>query len=77
MKIPRFIHYIYAHAMAYYWLPCPICWRMYGGHENDGGTLWDSRYSGRGVCPNCTDEANRRNAEFFDKLPPEVMELRG
>lgn len=33
MMLPRFAHKAYAKAMGYFWLPCPVCGRMFGGHE--------------------------------------------
>ena len=29
----RFLHRIYARFMGYFWLPCPACGKMFGGHE--------------------------------------------
>ena len=34
----RWLHHIYADLMGYFWLPCPQCGRMFGGHETKGGT---------------------------------------
>jgi hypothetical protein len=31
--MPRWLHRLYAAALGYFWLPCPICGRMFGGHE--------------------------------------------
>lgn len=33
MMIPRWLHRLYAHARGYFWLPCPVCREMFGGHE--------------------------------------------
>jgi len=30
---PRWMHKLYASAAGYFWLPCPVCGRMFGGHE--------------------------------------------
>ena len=62
--LPRWIHRRYAELLGYFWLPCPLCGRLSGGHEWDGFNPRASmpvpgepnRY--RGVCPSCT----RRNA---------------
>ena len=29
----RTLHRIYAWMFGYFWLPCPVCGRMFGGHE--------------------------------------------
>ena len=50
---PRFVHRWYAETMGYFWLPCPVCGRMFGGHEW-GGTIRISDTKGRAVCsPEC------------------------
>jgi hypothetical protein len=33
VRLPRFVHRLYAGLMGYYWKPCHLCGRMYGGHE--------------------------------------------
>lgn len=63
--IPRCLHQLYAFWLGYFWLPCPLCGKYFGGHE------WKDR-KGRssrivdparsrpgatyrtGICPNCT-----------------------
>lgn len=35
--IPRFVHRLYAHALGYFWQPCPICGNHFGGHEYVSG----------------------------------------
>lgn len=32
--IPRWTHRLYARVAGYYWLPCPLCGREFGGHEH-------------------------------------------
>jgi hypothetical protein len=29
----RILHRLYARLMGYFWLPCPACGKMFGGHE--------------------------------------------
>jgi len=57
MKLPRWIHKLYANAFGYFWLPCPICGRKFGGHEWDiernNNSIKETESSGSGVCPNC------------------------
>ena len=61
MKLPRFIHRIYADLFGYFWLPCPICGRDFGGHEIGDVSLMHSPHEGRLVCCNCGKEARRLN----------------
>ncbi len=64
----RFLHKVYAHVNGYFWLPCPICGRMFGGHEKKGDLMIDwSR--GKAVCSNCIDRANERNRIWMEAHP--------
>ncbi len=63
MKLRR-MNKIYAQTNGYFWLPCPICDQMFGGHEWDA-TLRISQSQGVGVCPDCVEEATKRNTEKF------------
>ena len=29
----RFLNKIYANIMGYFWIPCPVCGKHFGGHE--------------------------------------------
>jgi hypothetical protein len=52
----RRLHRAYATANGYYWLPCILCGRPYGGHEG-GTTIPDpTRGPGQGIviCSRCT-----------------------
>lgn len=33
LRHPRWANRLYAAAVGYFWLPCPICGQMFGGHE--------------------------------------------
>ena len=61
---PRFVERWYAKATGRFWLPCPICGEMFGGHEW-AGDLMDSIGHGRAVCANCADEAWERTDALF------------
>ena len=54
---PRFINHIFAYLLGYFWLPCPICGRNFGGHEWSN-TLLSSTGHGKGVCPKCGNRAD-------------------
>lgn len=60
----RLLNKIYAKLFGYFWLPCPICGKMFGGHEC-GGTLRITIRRGKGVCSDCGGKAIRRNIEKF------------
>lgn len=70
MKKPRILHKIYAHLFYYFWKPCPICGREFGGHEKLGGVLFTREYAPNSyvveaVCENCGEEASSRNKGFL------------
>lgn len=56
----RWLHKIWAYLRGYFWLPCPMCGKMFGGHEI-GGHLMENWTDGQGVCRHCATEAERRN----------------
>ena len=60
----RLLNKVYARLMGHFWLPCPICGQMFGGHEW-GGSLKISTRKGAAVCLDCKEEADRRNRENF------------
>ena len=49
----RLLNKIYANLFGYFWLPCPSCGKMFGGHEVRG--IKSIFKNGRTycVCPNC------------------------
>ncbi len=40
MSLPRWCHRCYAWFAGYFWLPCPVCGQMFGGHEWSGGWVF-------------------------------------
>lgn len=54
----RWLHHLYASLGAYFWLPCPLCGREFGGHEWLTGpfsSVPDGEPGRRsGICPPCT-----------------------
>lgn len=58
----RRAHHWYATTRGYFWLPCPLCGREFGGHEwraADGlvasiPTPGGEPGEGTGICPRCT-----------------------
>lgn len=62
-RLPRWMHCLYAWIARYFWGPCPLCNRPFGGHE------WKDRNglsstittevrkkgrTGKAICPACT-----------------------
>ena len=56
----RWYHRIRAFATGHFWMPCPNCGRMFGGHETGGGTQWTGTPFLPGVgfvcCPHCPED---------------------
>lgn len=64
MRLPRWLHRFYAWVTGRFWLPCPHCGAVFGGHE----WLFDQEYRANGhlasvwiegghhraICPACT-----------------------
>ena len=56
---PRWMHRLWAYLLGYFWAPCPVCGREFGGHEWDGQGIpkRTEPYIKRAVCsPECVDE---------------------
>lgn len=70
---PRTLNWAWAHLGGYYWIPCPICHKKFGGHEKNG-SLMDTWSSGRTVCRNCIDLANKVNEQNMEKWQPQINE---
>ena len=68
MKRPRWTQRWRAVIGGYFWLPCPLCHREFGGHEwadIDGkpSVIPTGRGTGLGICPDCT-AAGLGNADY-------------
>ena len=65
----RKLHKLYAYLFGYFWLPCPVCGKYFGGHEIANKESIIALYSkdGRGklVCPDpqCAYEAGVLNTQ--------------
>lgn len=64
MRLPKCVRKAAAFSGGYFWLPCPICGEEFGGHEwkDPRAVLKTSPHEGWGVCSDCIEEAQRRNA---------------
>ena len=62
----RNFHRRFANTMGYFWIPCPLCGREFGGHEG-GGSVPNPLHDVDGkrrpgwliICSQCTIERNR------------------
>ena len=56
-KFIRMIHRLYANALGYFWIPCPLCGKYFGGHELDPrlhvGIMTSAVGILKGVCKSC------------------------
>lgn len=52
----RFLHRCYAWVFGYFWLPCPVCGKYFGGHEAPIGAGIIKDGKGLMVCPNCAPD---------------------
>lgn len=74
----RELQKVYARMNGYFWLPCPICYRMFGGHEwHDIGTLSSTIYVtptdptlGTAICPVCTAQGKGHYISIKYQLKP-------
>lgn len=63
--IPRWCHRMYARWAGYFWLPCKICDRPFGGHEMFGSCYSctiagdDGGLHSWAMCPKCSEEFGR------------------
>jgi transcription elongation factor Elf1 len=67
--IPRWIHKLYADNFGFFWLPCPICHKPFGGHEAAETSLMSTASSGQLVCQNCGKKARQLNEKLFRDNP--------
>ena len=71
---PRWWQHIKAVLGRYFWAPCPICRKKFGGHESvDGDSLFITPYEGRAVCANCVELAKIRNNDVVSWPAIEVV----
>jgi len=80
MKIPRFLHRIYAWLNFYFWLPCNLCGEHFGGHEwNDHHVTISENDDGasKGVCQKCSDRIIAKHPPHSEtRVHPETHEER-
>ena len=67
--MPRFLHRAYARLLRYYWLPCPVCGRMFGGHEKHGGFLLRTHTESSTTCSQCPGFCVGKDDRFVQLEP--------
>lgn len=73
----RLWHRFRAFVGGYFWLPCPVCGREFGGHEKGGGEFYVGGGISRITCPRCPgvhpidaiERATQDLGQSFD-IPP-------
>jgi len=61
----RLLHKIYASFFGYFWIPCPLCGEMFGGHEEHSKYTINHRGPiSTGVCKNCEQDAKLLNVRL-------------
>lgn len=67
----RFLKKIYARAMGYFWLPCPVCGEHFGGFEIGNGRVTMPNGTRQCTCKNCDFDAGiiegMREPKFISK----------
>lgn len=48
----RWLHHLWADLFGYFWLPCPVCGKHFGGHEQHGFRRITAS-KGEAICKSC------------------------
>ena len=64
----EFLRKFWANMNGYFWLPCPVCGRMFGGFEiADNGLIGKPGECGTCVCKKCNEEVLKVNKKNFEE----------
>ena len=62
----------FAKFFGYFWLPCPLCGEMFGGHEWQFDNIYNSACINtdrvgirQGICPDCTEKGLGDSPQFL------------
>lgn len=74
IPLPRWLHRLWARLWGFYWLPCPVCGRMYGGHETNafGHSIKIADGTWRMTCPLCPVEYRPMGDGWAVKSPRKI-----
>lgn len=67
MTTPRWIERLRAFFGGYFWMPCPLCERYFGGHEEGNGDLYVGNGRGKMVCSECAEFASVLSEGILEK----------
>jgi hypothetical protein len=74
----RWLHKTYANVMGYFWIPCPSCGEMFGGHEtptSDDYRGLQQHEARRIFCPKCAKaDAQTSPPGWHDRILDQVYE---
>jgi hypothetical protein len=76
---PRWWHRRHAEAHGFFWMPCPLCGRPYGGHEARYRIMLpypDDSNRGEGICSRCEDDIGRDAWPVCRRLGHDVRKVR-
>jgi uncharacterized C2H2 Zn-finger protein len=73
-SMPRWLHRLWARVAGYFWVPCPECGQMFGGHERQPVAVFSVYADGnKMLCPRCTPVvAAREWAAFITQVRKEI-----
>ena len=63
--MPRWLHRLYSELLGYFWLPCPLCGEMFGGHERFHHYYCPSCNSMLACCKGCRRRSIQLNEYHF------------
>lgn len=73
----RLMHRLWAWLAGYFWLPCPVCGKQFGGHEEPTGLLRLENGEGRVTCPRCEVARRKQVAQRPHEHPAGPVRLGG
>lgn len=80
LLLPRVLHKWYADTFGYFWIPCPLCSELFGGHEWGGDNYeYDSIYEcggkWKGICRKCASTNKERYEREWEQFNRECDEI--
>lgn len=65
----------YAQRHGYFWLPCPLCDKDFGGHEASGSIPTEEPGRSTTICPRCTAERQGLAEDTLRRLDVEPQRI--
>jgi len=82
LKKPRWVQRLIAFFGGYFWLPCPICGRKFGGHEPSGTLIKEGHvffpaivFRAEMTCSECVEEAKKRSRPVEEECYSQQMKM--